>query len=148
MTTTRYASKSGFTLIEVLLVIGILLLLGTAGVVVYSNISKGADRDMAQNKVNEAEHAVELFSNDMKQYPGEEGLKELMQKPEDEKEAAKWRGPYLEEIPTDPWGNELKYEKVEVDEGSAGKEFHIWSNGPDGEEGTEDDIRNWDEESD
>lgn len=146
MTTTRYASKSGFTLIEVLLVIGILLLLGTAGVVVYSNISKGADRDMAQTNVNDAEHAVELFYNDMKRYPGEEGLKELIEKPEDEKEAAKWRGPYLVKIPTDSWGNELKYEKVEVEEGSVGKAFRIWSNGPDGEEGTDDDIRNWEED--
>lgn len=144
---TRRRTRVGFTLIEVLLVIGILVVLGTVGVVVYSNVREGANEDMARAMVDDTERAVELFYNDMNTYPGEEGFAELMQKPEDEKLAERWNGPYLEKVPVDPWGGELKYEKVEVEEGSTGPKFHIWSNGPDGEEGTEDDIRNWETDS-
>ena len=37
----------------------------------------------------------------------------------------------------DPWGNEIKYEKK-------GKRIYLTSFGPDGEDGTEDDITNLD----
>ena len=141
--------RTGFTLIEVLLVIGILVVLGTVSVVVYSRVREGANKDMAGIMVNDTAQAVEMFYAHMNRYPGEDGLKELLEKPSDEKEAKKWRGPYIERIPVDPWGGELKYEKIEVtDDQTTAKPYHIWSTGPDKEDGTDDDIKSWtDEES-
>jgi len=88
------------------------------------------------------------------------GLDALVEEPEDlgleeEGEAGaasgEWAGPYLKdgEIPRDPWGNELRYEPLEQTEGVEGNRppFRVWSLGPDGQDGTEDDIANWSEES-
>ena len=53
----------------------------------------------------------------------------------------KWAGPYLEEVPLDPWNNPYQY----VNPGqrnNVGKP-DVWSYGPDGQNGTDDDIGNW-----
>ena len=135
--------RIGFTLIEVLLVIGILVVLGTVSVVVYSRVREGANKDMAKIMVDDTAQAVEMFYTQMNRYPGEDGLKELMEKPDDEKEAKRWHL-LLEQIPVDPWGEELKYEKMEVAEDQpTAKPYHIWSTGPDKEDGTDDDIKSW-----
>ncbi len=135
--------RTGFTLIEVLLVIGILVVLGTVSVVVYSRVREGANKDMAKIMVDDTAQAVEMFYTQMNRYPGEDGLKELMEKPDDEKEAKRWHL-LLEQIPVDPWGEELKYEKIEVtDDQPTAKPYHIWSTGPDKEDGTDDDIKSW-----
>jgi general secretion pathway protein G len=44
-----------------------------------------------------------------------------------------WRGPYLHELPKDPWGHPYIYHR-------SGSDFKILSAGPDGQEGTADDI--------
>jgi len=147
------ARRAGLTLIELLLVIGILLVLGTVSVVSYTRIKEGTDKNAAKLMVDSTVEAVEVFRSIMNRYPSsEEGLQTLLTPPDDEAEAKKWRdggGPWLKDgkIPVDPWENELKYELVE-EEGTTptGPPFHIWSLGPDKEDGTEDDIRNWSEE--
>jgi len=50
----------------------------------------------------------------------------------------KWGGPYIEQpfLPNDPWNNAFQYEVVD---GPRGK-FRIWSSGPDGQSGTDDDV--------
>jgi general secretion pathway protein G len=79
----------------------------------------------------------------MDEYPEE--LRMLVEEPEDEEMAKKWRGPYLEEKNLlDPWGQEFYYAANEDAEENPGK-YDLGSNGPDEEWGTEDDIRNWQE---
>jgi general secretion pathway protein G len=83
--------------------------------------------------------AVMMFRNDVKRLPTEEeGIVVLWDKSAlDEEVAARWQGPYLEEaIPNDIWGRELKY--LPTEDSSFG--FDLISVGPDGEEGTADDI--------
>ena len=145
-----FVRRAAFTLIEVLLVIGILLVLGTVSVVAYSRIKAGQDRNTAQLIVQETAKAVEIYQAVMSKLPdSESGLKALIAKPDDEKEAAKWTsggGPFLKDakIPVDPWDSELKYEFVgETAASSGGPAFHIWSLGPDKQDGNEDDVRNW-----
>jgi len=52
------------------------------------------------------------------------------------KDPTKWQGPYLDktQLPVDPWNNPYQYEPLGTDQ------FRIWSSGPDGATGTEDDI--------
>lgn len=142
--------RAGFTLIEILLVIGILVVLGGVSVGVYSKIKSNTDKKNAKLLVDSVCAQIDRFQIDMGRYPqGEEGLKELVSSPEDEKDKEKWAGPYLKDskIPSDPWGQELKYEKNEDSEGSS-KPYKVWSTGPDKEDGTEDDIKNYKESDD
>ena len=143
-------NSRGFTLVEILLVIGIIVVLGGAiGIAAFRRAQAGANKKTAGLMVSRVSQQIDIFYTDMNRYPEEDGLKELRQKPEDEKEAKKWNGPYLEKTPVDPWGEELKYEKVELSEDETSKPYHVWSTGPDKEDGTEDDIKNWsDEEED
>jgi general secretion pathway protein G len=74
----------------------------------------------------------------MKKYPA--ALQELIAKPGDAAMASKWGGPYMDKIAKDPWERDFQYVspgKHNVDS------FDVWSNGPDGQDGTADDIGNW-----
>jgi general secretion pathway protein G len=81
--------------------------------------------------------AVNQFKMDTGRFPTEElGLLELIEQPTD---VLNWEpGGYLEttELPLDGWQHEFKYELFP----ESGKQFAIRSFGPDGEEGTEDDL--------
>ncbi len=142
--------RGGFTLIEILLVIGILVVLGTVSVVAYTRISAGADKNAAKLLVADTLKAVKLYQTAMKNWPdAEEGLNALITVPDEEKDAEKWRdggGPFLENkrIPTDPWGNELSYDLVDDEDG--GQTPRVYSSGPDGEPETDDDIKSWSED--
>jgi general secretion pathway protein G len=150
----RTNSVKGFTLIEVLLVVGILVVLATVGVVGYSKIKAGADRDTTAVLVKDTCHAVDLYYIKMGAFPtSEEGLKALCEAPSDETLVEKWNsggGPFLKDgqIPKDPWGTELHYELVQTDSSSTtvGPAYHVWSDGPDRQPGTDDDIKNWTEQ--
>ncbi len=81
--------------------------------------------------------ALSVYEVDHDAYPTtEQGLAALIAKPVD-LGALRWKGPYLNvgEIPKDPWEHEYVYQ------GSpSGKTFRVFSAGPDGVVGTEDDI--------
>lgn len=146
-------SRLGFTLIEVLLVVGILLAMGAIGAVVYSKIKASSDHDMTLAKINDSAHAIDIFYNKMGRYPTtEKGFNELIAVPEDEKEAEVWKTfcPLLKAVPQDQWRHDLNYELIEGSAGAAGTDaapqVHIWSNGPDGVKDTADDIKNWKDE--
>lgn len=142
--------RRGFTLIEVLLVLGILVLLGSISVVVYTNVKSKANERAAQVLVDQVTTQIQQYYNDMDQYPegeGSEALKLLVEKPEDEELAEKWNGPYLEEVPEDPWGRELQYELVETEDDTVVVPYRVWSQGPK-EDVEDDDIRSWEEDDD
>ncbi len=130
--------KQGFTLVELLLVLVILGALAAIVVPKFSGRSEQAKQTAAQTQISSFETALNSFEVDNGYYPqGKEGLADLLTPP---KNATNWRGPYIKEIPTDPWGGEYNYEnpgKVNI----AG--FDIYSAGPDQRTGTEDDITNW-----
>ncbi|MFV2065376.1 MAG: type II secretion system major pseudopilin GspG [Pirellulales bacterium] len=143
------ARRGGFTLMEMLLVLAILVvLMGLVGPRILSS-QKKADINTTKTQIGGFKDTLKHYALDMRTFPStEDGLTVLMEEPSDPDAAEKWDGPYLEaaEIPKDPWGNDYQYEYPP----SHGKyDFpDIWSYGPDGEEGTDDDIVNWEKEED
>jgi len=139
-------ARTGFTLIELLIVIAILLALGSIVAVNFLSYGDQAEVDVQRAQFDQIDSAMKGFRLDFKRYPSEdEGIEVLWNKDalEDEEESAKWRGPYLEQpVRTDRWGREFSY----VFPGDiVGESYYdLVSSGPDGEEGTDDDITNHD----
>jgi general secretion pathway protein G len=134
--------RGGFTLLEVLLVVGILALL--AAFVVPTFIKTQEDAYVKTTKANMGglTSPLELFHQALGRYPQE--LKELFEKPDDEEEASKWTGPYIDDLTKlkDAWGHEFQYLGNEDAKANEGR-YDLWSMGKDGEDGTDDDITNW-----
>lgn len=132
--------QAGMTLIEILLVIG---LLGTIMTLVVSNlvnIGDDAKNDTARLGMQKIDSALQMYKIHNYRFPTtEQGLNALASKPSG---AKRWRGPYLEKNNLrDPWDNEYAYE-------SDGRNFKIISPGVDGVVGNEDDIVYPEEEGD
>ncbi len=134
----------GMTLIEIMVVIVILGLLG--GIITVS-VMKSVDKariQTAKTQIGALGQALDHFKLDNGFYPStEQGLEALIQKPSVGRTPKNYQeGGYLKkrEIPVDPWGNQYQYLSPGVNNPSS---YDLWSLGPDGEDGTGDEITNW-----
>ena len=132
MNPTARASKTlprrdrGFTLVELMVVIVILGgLIAIVGTNVFS-ASKKADIGIAKTQMSMMTDSVKLYYLNNKKLPST--LDVLTEVDPKTGEAL------MENIPSDPWGNAYDYRTL------SGRKFEIHSYGPDGIEGTEDDI--------
>ncbi len=143
----RRGAARAFTLIEVMIVIVIILaILGLVTVNLMST-KKSADTKLVQVQLGTLKGALDLFNLEYSRYPTEEeGLAVLWSKEGlAEEDQGKWRMFTKEALPRDPWQTPWGYELVTATDdasgtGADGPGFKIWSNGPDKEEGTADDI--------
>ena len=105
----RRRQEAGFTLLELLVVLGIIALLATiAGPQVLRYLGK-ARTDTARAQISAIGTALELYALDNSTYPpGQVGLGALMQPPPG---ATRWKGPYLRNAEglIDPWGRPYQY---------------------------------------
>ena len=140
-TSFRKRAQAGFTLIEMLIVIGLIGLVVALTVTRFGDIFSGSQADAAKQFVDNSLDATLLkYRMDMGSYPTTaEGIAALLNQPTGAK-ANRWRGPYIEKLPDDPWGNPYNY-KAPGSKNPTG--FDLWSSGPDGQSGTADDIGNW-----
>ncbi len=145
MKSVSRTDNSGFTFIELMVVI---VILGILAMVIAPNFMDAPD-EARQNKaridIKAIESALQLYKLDNGMYPStEQGLEALVKAPESGVLPKKWRkGGYLEKsfVPKDPWGNEFAY----LSPGVNGN-FDLISYGSDGAPGGEDvakDINNW-----
>lgn len=131
---------SGFTLLELLVVLVILgLLAGYVAPKYFAQVGK-SEVKTAQAQIVALEKALDQYRIDTRHYPStEQGLAALNTKPANE---PNWDGPYLRKaLPNDPWGNPYQY-KMPGEHG----EIDLLSFGHDGAPGgSEDgaDITNW-----
>ncbi len=137
--TSGTGPRQGFTLIELLLVLVILGILAALVVPKFSGRTEQARVTAAHSQIATFGTALDAFEVDNGFYPkGRNGLQDLVQQPRD---AQNWKGPYLKsDIPVDPWGNAYIYE-CPGKHNSTG--YDLMSVGPDGREGGDDDITNW-----
>ena len=135
--------QSGFTLIEVIVV---LVILGSLASIVVPNVISRTDQAQivkAKQDIRALESALQMYRVDNFQYPStDQGLQALTEKPTTGAEAKNWQaGGYIKKLPKDPWQNEYQY----ISPGENG-EFDIYSLGADGRPGGTEanaDIGNW-----
>ncbi len=103
------ANSEGFTLVELLVVLGIIALLAALVAPQVIGYLSGARTDTAKAQIRNIESAVELFYLDTGAYPtADQGLDGLVEAPDN---AVTWRGPYLKKRDglMDPWGKPYQY---------------------------------------
>ena len=127
--------QSGFTLVEVLLVVVIIGILMGVAMPKLSGQRRRAEISAAKADVEGIGTALRLYELDMGEFP--KSLQGLLSAPGN---ARNWNGPYLEKgLPTDPWGNPYVYSSP----GSHNPHsYDLKTLGPDGAE-SGDDIGNW-----
>ena len=129
MTFNRTNRSTGFTLLELLVVIVIIgLLAGYVAPRYFSQVGK-SEIQVAKAQIESLDKALDQFRLDVRRYPSaEEGLEALLVKPAN---LATWSGPYLKKaVPSDPWGRPYVYRVP----GTKG-EFDLFSYGRDGKAG-------------
>ncbi len=130
-------ARGGFTLVEMLLVLMIIATL--AAIVIPKMVGRGKQAKVtaAQTQISNFELALDSFEVDNGYYPKSGGLNDLVEAPAN---ATGWKGPYLKNIPVDPWGNAYIYEYPGKHTQNG---YDIVSGGEDGRVGTDDDLTNW-----
>ena len=140
----RRTKRQGFTFLELMFVVVIIGILLSIVVPRLAGKSEKARIAATNAQINSIATALQTFEMNAGRFPTtEEGLKALVERPADIPEGD-WQGPYLTKkvVPKDVWKEPFVYRCP----GEHGIDYDIFSKGPDRQEGTEDDITNWEEE--
>lgn len=133
-------NNRGFTLIELMMVVIIIGILAAIVVPRFVGQTGKAKIAVAKIVIRNISVALDRYEMENGAFPStEQGLKSLMEKPTSAPVPRDWSGPYLKEDPKDPWGNQYQYRRPSQNN----LDYDLWSWGPDGKDGTEDDISNW-----
>lgn len=140
----RRNGTSGFTLLEIMVVIVILGLLAAIVVPKLIGRTEEAKRTQTRIQIKNIEQALQLFKLDNGFYPStEQGIEALVRIPEIGRVPKNYRKDgYMDRVPTDPWGSAYVY----VSPG-AERPYEILSYGADGVPGGDDedaDVHSWD----
>ena len=127
--------QSGFTLIEVIVV---LVILGILASIVAPNVIGNVDKSRvvkAKQDIRAIESALQIYRVDNYKYPStDQGLQALVEKPSSGSEAKNWqKGGYIPKLPKDPWQNDYQY----ISPGESG-DYDLYTLGADGVPGGED----------
>lgn len=126
------SKQSGFTLIEIMIVV---VILGILASIVVPNVMESPNEARivkAKQDIRTLEGALNLYKLDNFNYPStDQGLDALVTKPSGQPEAKNWKkNGYMKKLPKDPWGNEYLY----LNSGTQG-DIEIFSYGSDGRKG-------------
>jgi general secretion pathway protein G len=118
--------RAGFTLIEVLLVLAILVILAALAVPNLTRIFGTSQAKAAKVQIEGLSTAIKAYYLDVGIYPP--SLDALCQPPGGDN--GKWRGPYVEKPQKlfDPWGKQFSYSP----QSNHGLDFDVWTEAPDG----------------
>ena len=135
---TQQRNQSGFTLLEIMLVVGIIVIILGVAVARLGNTT-GVAKDMAVRA------DIQAISTQLKLYEAvngfvptsEQGLQALVTQPQSEPRPTRWYQ-LFKELPQDPWKNNYIYKSPGTRNPSG---YDLYSAGPDRQPDTADD--NW-----
>jgi general secretion pathway protein G len=136
--TLKYTKRRGFTLVEILLVVTIIGILAALVIPKIAGRGEDAKKKKAYADINGGIKTIlGMYEVDNSGYP--RSLNDLVQQPPD---AKNWKGPYFDppQVPNDPWEHPYVYVFPGRKNPSS---YDLYSVGPDGQDGTADDIGNW-----
>lgn len=141
MTKVYRDKQTGFTLIEIMVVV---VIIGVLTALIAPNIIGQSDKariTAAKADIHTISMQLDLYKLDNFFYPStDQGLQALITKPTGSPEPKNWKTDgYLPRLPADPWSNPYTY----TSPGAHGP-YDLSSPGPDGTAGNEDDVTNWD----
>jgi len=132
----------GFTLLEIIVVVVIIGILAAIVVPQFMDRPGEARITRARQDIQGIVTALNLYKLDNFAYPSAaQGLQALVTRPSGQPEAPNWKGPYLNQMPKDPWGRPYQYQMP----GQRGA-VDVYSFGADGRAGGEGeaaDVGNW-----
>ncbi|MEM7625065.1 MAG: type II secretion system major pseudopilin GspG [Planctomycetota bacterium] len=135
----RRAPRRGFSILELLLVLVILSILAGIVGVRFAGQSGKAKVKAANVQLTNLETALKSYEIEIGSFPTtQQGLDALYEEPGSLDD---WDGPYMDKrVDVDPWGNPWQYRSPGTHNEN---DFDLYSFGPDGNEGGDDDIVNW-----
>lgn len=136
----RPASASAFTLIEIVITLTIIAILASGSIYLLKGQIDSAKDTRVGSDLQAIGLALQSYeSRALRKPTTEQGLAALVEKPTIEPIPENYRS-FMKELPKDPWGVPYKYR---IPPQKSKDDYDIWSVGPDGADGTEDDIGNW-----
>jgi len=131
--TGKKSIDGGWTFIEILMVLGIILILSATVSFMFIRYLTKAKVVSAKSQIEALEMALQAYYLDCGSFPTQEqGLSSLWEKPTLSPVPDGWDGPYMaKKLPKDPWNNDYAY----IVPGPDGRPYGIASYGADGMEG-------------
>jgi general secretion pathway protein G len=123
--------RGGFTLLELLLVLSILVVIGGIAMINLGSADVDAKIKTTQAQINSIDQAIEFYKIRMSTLP--QSLDELRDGPSDAGKKSRWTGSIMERVPVDAWENDFVFSVN-------GNTYEIRSAGVDGQINTDDDI--------
>jgi len=130
-------SSRGFTLLEMVIVLGIIALILGGAIHFMGGITEGAKVQRVQQDFSSISSALKMYQVTNGIYPSQQqGLKALIDKPTSQPVPKAW-AKLMSDLPKDPWNNDYGY----IFPGRKDPtEFELVCKGKDGQDGTEDDM--------
>ncbi len=121
----------------------VVIIIGVIAAIVVPRLTGRTERarlTAAKQTIASVSGALDAFELELGRFPTtEEGVEALVVRPPALAPEDEWNGPYLREVPRDPWNRELIYRNPP----EQSVDFDLISAGRDGEEGTDDDVTNF-----
>ena len=134
--------RSGFTLLEMVIVLGIIAMILGGAIFSMRRIGEGAKLRQVDADFTGFDSALRMYKLNAGTYPSsQQGLNALKERPTSSPVPRRW-SQTMDKIPTDPWQNPYIYRNPGKKDPT---DFEIVSKGPDGQENTEDDLSSQDE---
>ena len=140
--TPHFRRRSGFTLIEMVMVLGIIALILGGAIYTMRGITEPAKLRQVESDFKSLESALAMYKLNAGSFPTtQQGLKALQDKPSSTPVPRRWIQ-VVSALPKDPWGQPYGYRFPGKKKAS---DCEMFSKGPDGQEGSADDLSSQDE---
>ncbi|MFT4175761.1 MAG: type II secretion system major pseudopilin GspG [Luteolibacter sp.] len=133
--------RSGFTLLEMVIVLGIIAVLLGGSIALIGGLGEGAKLQRVEGDFNAISAALKTYKLNAGTYPStQQGLGALVNKPTTTPIPRRWTK-LADSVPKDPWGEDYLYRFPGSKDAS---EFELISKGKDGQLDTDDDFSSQD----